>query len=59
MCVLFHPTLRVFNGYLPTVLVMDLGILKQILVKHFNIFSNREVNIVCVCLSVNMCVLHV
>ena len=45
----FHPHVRVFNGYLPTVFVTDLGILKQILVKQFSIFSNREVKL---CLSV-------
>ena len=46
MHVLFHPFARVFNGYLPTVFVTDLAILKEILVKHFSTFTNREVNIV-------------
>ena len=48
-------TQRVFNGYLPTVFVTDFSILKAVLVKHFSIFSNREVKFVCVSVCCGAC----
>ena len=44
---------RYYNGIRPHVVVSDLEMLKEILVKQFDVFTDREVCIsVCVCVCV-------
>ena len=42
---IYIPAFRVYIGYIPTVQVSDLDMLKEVFVKKFSSFTNRPVRV--------------
>ena len=45
MNIYIYSTFRVYIGYIPTVQVSDLDMLKEVFVKKFSSFTNRPVRV--------------